>query len=293
LTAKYEQIKKQADIVRNINIQTVLKYNGCIQDKKDKRKWHTDKGLISVTRQKFMNWNNGTGGGGAIDLVMHIKGYNFIDSVIWLSEKIPSCLIEKSLTVEYSSKKILKLPQRDDNKLLQVKNYLINNRCIDSKLIENVIDTGKIYADYRGNAVFLLLGKEKKVVGAELRGTSNKCWRGLAPGSIKNDGCFYIKVENSRSIVLCESAIDALSFVTLNPKYTAISTSGLNPNPSWLLSLVQKNYKIYCGFDSDKAGNIFATKIMNIYPKIKRLSPHKKDWNDLLISIKNPSKMNN
>ena len=283
MTKKYEEMKKNANIVRNIDIQTVLKYNGCIQDRNDKRKWHTNKGVISVTKQKFMNWNSGVGGG-AIDIVMLIKDYSFKDSVAWLSETIPVCIIKKNENIKYSSKKKFKLPQIDDRKLSQVKNYLINNRCLDSRLIESLIDSGKLYADYRSNAVFLLLGKEKKVVGAELIGTLNIRWKGLAAGSNKNEGYFYVKGENSKNIVLCESAIDAISLMTLNSQLGVISTSGANPNPSWLLNLIQKDYKIYCGFDSDKTGYLMAAKLMEKYPKLKRLRPPKKDWNDYLKS---------
>ena len=44
-----------------------------------------------------------------------------------------------------------------------------------------LITSGRLYADRRGNAVFLLLGKAGQPVGAELRGTSARVWRGMAP----------------------------------------------------------------------------------------------------------------
>ena len=83
--------------------------------------------------------------------------------------------------------------------------------------INFLINSGKLYADNRGNAVFLLLGKEKKVVGAELRGTNDLRWHGMVPGSRKDLGCFYVKTPNANKIVICESAIDALSYFTLQP----------------------------------------------------------------------------
>jgi hypothetical protein len=45
----------------------------------------------------------------------------------------------------------------------------------------------------RGNAVFLLVaGKAQRSVGAELRGTGPRAWRGMAPGTRKDLGYFWI-----------------------------------------------------------------------------------------------------
>jgi len=46
-------------------------------DPHDPAKWHTDQGVLSLTGPKFMNWNHGVGGGGAIDLVMHLRQLSF------------------------------------------------------------------------------------------------------------------------------------------------------------------------------------------------------------------------
>jgi hypothetical protein len=69
-----------------------------------------------------------------------------------------------------------------------------------------------LYADARGNAVFVMqAGKPNRPIGAELRGTGQRVWRGLAPGSSKNAGYFWIGDPSAQHIVLCESAIDAIS----------------------------------------------------------------------------------
>jgi hypothetical protein len=48
-------------------------------------------------------------------------------------------------------------------------------------------------------------------VGAELRGTTWRCWRGLAAGSQKDRGYFAIGKAGFQTTILCESAIDAIS----------------------------------------------------------------------------------
>ncbi len=174
-------------------------------------------GVISVNGQKFINWTLGTGGG-AIDLVIHLRGVGFKDAVFWLCNNFSSTSAQQHSPKRlYSPKQILKLPQRDDGKLLQVIHYLRDQRRIPNEPINNLIESGKLYADIRANAVFLLLGKEKRVVGAELRGTCGTQWRGMAPGSQKNQGCFYLVGTSTKKMVLCESAIDAVSMFCASP----------------------------------------------------------------------------
>ena len=152
------------------------------------------------------------------------------------------------------------------------------------KLIDFLISCGKLYADNRANAVFLLLGKEKRVVGAELRGTTDSKWHGMVPGSRKDLGCFFVKRSNTKKAVLCESAIDAISYFALHPDCMALSTSGANPNPAWISILIKKRFDIYCGFDSDETGDSLANRMILLYPAVKRLRPNKHDWNEVLLS---------
>jgi len=280
----YDEIKYKANAVRDIDLAEVLKMTGAIQDKFDKAKWHTLKGVISITGRKFMNWNTCVGGGGAIDMVIHLKNFEFIDAVLWLSNTFLPYVIEASSKNNPRSKPIFIVPKRDDTKVRRVMNYLISERCIPASLIQSLITVGTLYADRKGNAVFLLLGKEKRVVGAELRGTTNVRWQGMSPGSRKDLGCFYVKSPNARKVVLCESAIDAISYIALHPHCLAISTSGANPNPVWLKSLINKGFEIYCGFDADEPGDNLANKMIDLYPTVRRLRPRKKDWNELLMA---------
>lgn len=283
MISSYDEIRKKADSVRNIDLHTLLRYHGCTKSSEDKAKWHTPRGLISVNGQKFMNWTQGTGGGGAIDLAIHLHGFGFKDAVFWLCNNFSQNPAQATSPKEsHPPKQVLKLPQRDDKKLLQVMQYLRDKRCIPKQLIDNLIKSGKLYADVRANAVFLLLGKKKDVVGAELRGTCGPQWRGMAPGTQKNQGCFYIIGASTRNMVICESAIDAASCFVLNPEYTAISTSGATANPKWLQIFLKNGCKIFCGFDSNKTGNLLANKMIERYPSIKRLRPPGHDWNEVL-----------
>ena len=268
-------------MVRHIDLKDVLKRTGATRDNIDKAKWHTCQGVISLTGQKFINWSDGgIGGGGAIDLIIHLRQFDFKTAVCWLFDNF-------SIAASYMSNNIkpaLSLPIKDDKKLSRITNYLKYDRFLPLESINLLVKSGKLYADKRANAVFLLLGKEKTVVGAELRGTTTKRWRGMATGSRKDLGCFYIKRSHTNKMVLCESAIDALSCFALNRDFIALSTSGANPNPAWLTTFINKGFEIYCGFDADEIGDRLAEKMMRRYPSVKRLRPIKHDWNEILQS---------
>jgi len=281
----YEDIKNKANMVRHIDLKEVLKRAGATKDNIDKAKWRTCQGVVSVTGQKFINWSDGgIGGGGAIDLIIHLKQYDFKTAVSWLFDNFASSGNQISNNIKPAIQPALRLPKKDHKKLSRITNYLKYDRYLPPELINLLVKSGKLYADKRANAVFLLLGKERSVVGAELRGTTTKRWRGMATGSRKDLGCFYIKKSHTNKMALCESAIDALSCFALNRNFITLSTSGANPNPAWLTTFINKGFEIYCGFDADETGDSLADKMMRRYPSIKRLRPSKHDWNEILQS---------
>ena len=74
--------------VRALPLESVLLFRGAVRDRHDRRKWHTEQGPLSVSGPKFMNWHRGQGGGGAIDLVMHLAGVDFRTAVAWLQQHL-------------------------------------------------------------------------------------------------------------------------------------------------------------------------------------------------------------
>jgi len=276
----FQEIRDRAHRVRVIPLQDVLLLTGATRDHYDKAKWHTGKGIISCTGMKFMNWNQGIGGGGAIDLAMYLTNLEFKAAVEWLCRHFPNLDGQEQNPSAAVTRLIL--PPQDPGKLPTVKRYLTHDRAIAASLIQPLIESGRFYADTRGNAVFLLLGKENKPVGAELRGTTAARWRGMAPGSQRDLGYFSVPAAGATTAILCESAIDAISCFMLNPSCLCISTSGARPNPSWIPRLLDQGYELSCGFDSDPVGEQMATRMMALYPGVKRLRPAQHDWNDVL-----------
>jgi hypothetical protein len=268
------------DQLRRVPLPAVLRETGAQRDRSDKAKWHTPKGDISITGMKFMNWHQSLGGGGAIDLAMHLNDLDFKAAIAWLRRHF---LIPTDSAPPPAPRR-LTLPPPDRSRLSAVKHYLVHDRAITPSMTDSLIATGKLYADGRGNAVFLLLGKEDTPVGAELRGTGPQRWRGMATGSQKNLGYFSVQGPDATRVILCESAIDAISCLLLHPASLCLSTSGARPNPRWLPTLLSQHLTVYCGFDSDVTGDAMAEQMIALHPSLRRLRPSQHDWNDVLKS---------
>ena len=272
--------RARADRLRALPLPVVLAALDAAPDPSDPAKWRTARGVLSVTGAKFIHWNQGVGGGGAIDLVMHVQHVGFGQALQWLEDRFAG--ITPPQLESAPQAQTLTLPAPVTENWPRIEHYLIEERKLPSALLQPLVQSATLYADARANAVFLLAGPEATPVGAELRGTTALAWRGMAPGSRKERGFFSLPSTPGQAIVLCESAIDAISCHALHPAYRCLSTSGARPNPAWLGALVQQGQPIYCGFDADPTGDTMAQRMRDRHPSIRRLRPRAKDWNNLL-----------
>jgi hypothetical protein len=300
MTSAGDDFRRRAGAVRLIPLETVLTQWRAERDRRDASRWRTERGPLSITGCKFFNWYLNQGGGGAIDLVMHLGRWDVVAAVEWLERHVGSA----SLSTANSSSNLdsprsswvnanakihpLRLPVANSANLHRVRRYLIEQRRLSASILEPLIASRKLYADQRGNAVFLMVaGKPNRRVGAELRGTGKRVWRGLAPGTCKDEGYFWIGERGTEKIVLCESAIDAISCFQLKAvqsdwRCICISTAGVRPDAPWLDPLLARGYDIYCGFDDDQPGNAASSQMITRHPLIQRLRPLGHDWNDAL-----------
>lgn len=286
--------RRRADAVRGIPLENVLQQWGAVPDRCDKAKWHLDEDSFSITGAKFTHWQRNAGGGGAIDLVMHVRGMDVRSAVAWLERQFGTSHASSSDSAVVNSRSSsgvspkpcqLRLPDAQSDKLERVRRYLIQQRCLAASLLEPMIEAGKLYADRRANAVFLMVaGKANRPVGAELRGTGRRVWRGLAPGTCKEHGYFWIGKQGSSKIVLCEAAIDAISCFQLLGDCICVSTAGVRANPRWLPPLLARGYAVHCGFDNDEPGETTAREMIARHSGIHRLRPPAHDWNEAILS---------
>lgn len=311
-----DDFQRRADRVRAIPLEVVLTSWGAARDRQDTSRWHTSRGPLSITGAKFHNWHTGHGGGGAIDLVMHLGDWDAGPAISWLERELGVHVADHAVsTIRYPWNSTASSPRRATRgeescgtltprprplclptpslaDLPRVRRYLTQVRGLTATILDSLIEDGKLYADERGNAVFLMVaGKPNRPVGAELRGTGDRVWRGLAPGSCKNAGYFWLGHREAQHIVLCESAIDAISCFQLQtpvptPPLPAqcicISTAGVRSDAPWIHLLLTRGYQIHCGFDTDEPGEAASRQLITRHPSIQRLRPPRHDWNDAL-----------
>ena len=272
--------------LRNLPLEYILESFGSYRDPKDpSRNWRTSAGRITVTGSKFYNHDKDEGGGGAIDLVMHLAMIDYKEAVSWLQRIVKDEIIEQYDLPLRKDKKGEKLgiPAPVGKNLYRVRRYLKHVRAIPERIIEEKINSNDIWADEYGNAVFSLKNLRGEQVGAEIRGTCAMPFHGIRGNK---NGFFFAGTWQRKEAVFVESAIDALSYEALHGPALILSTTG---TVKYTLQdackeLKEKGFRIVAGFDNDKDGERL-TKVLSeaAGDKIERRRPEDvKDWNALL-----------
>ena len=264
--------------LRNTPLDQLLERLGAEIDPKDKHNWRTPVGRITVTGPKFYNHDESTGGGGAIDLVMHILRVDFREAVRVLGgvPEIPRLLPTPNPPVTQGARSLVPFPVQET--WIHVQNYLTRVRKLSGHLVDSLHRKGTLYADKYRNAVFLSeTGK-----GAELRGTGPVSFHGYrgekAPFRLSGVGT---------DLFFVESAIDAMSLRDLGFTGTILSFGGCAKGliQNYGREARGKGLKVWAGFDNDLAGESFFKALKEAVPDAGRILPQGKDWNEELLKI--------
>ncbi len=170
--------------------------------------------------------------------------------------------------------------------------YLEQERAIPALALQYWRFDGRIKTDRHSNAVFPHFDNDG-LCGYELR---NADFKGFASGGTK--GLWLSKTGSAdRRLVMCESAIDAVSFAVLFPdghaRYASIGGK-LNPTQPDLIraqvNLLPHGAEVVAAMDADDAGRQLAGAIQNSLSAagrpdltFRRQEPEGfKDWNDQL-----------
>ena len=285
--------KEQTENLRQIDCNDVLEVLG-FQPKIEGETTRTktqDLNLVVNYDNKFFENQNNIGGGGAIDLLVKVFKYSFKESIEFLSSNFGFERTAKVITanknhtqeiVKKATQTInLELPARKDLNLPKIVDYLTSKRKIDKSIVEKLISTKMLYADSKNNCVFT----NDKNTFAFIRGT----YDGKRFVGVKGE-LDFIKYDfnnhNNENLFVFESAIDALSYRTLNPDKDGVY---LVVNGSALINRVFEvadNFKktTLC-FDNDEAGQKFCAKIQgSTISTVIVEKPLSKDFNEDLIN---------
>ena len=295
-------LKEIADEVREADLEGVAVELGLERDRHDKHKWRDGDRIISISDRLFMDWLADKGGGGAIDLVMHVRECEFKEAVEWLSGRDFSTAVpiapQKAIPEEPRS---LTMPAVNEQRWAAVQHYLVETRKLPLVLVERLHEKGLIYADDLQNAVFVRHGmtegqwKRGDVAGASLRGTwgEQNAFRGMAVGTVRDKGWFWLGTGSGQisRVMLTESPIDTMSLAVLDRQncaqngvaiYLSVDGAGALPVEA-LKGVMQHGGQVKIAFDADKSGELMAWRVAQQLPGAVRSLPTSKDWNEQLI----------
>jgi len=296
--------------VRGIDLDDTMRALGGERDRYDKHKWAVNGEHISINGERFYNHDRREGGGGSIDLVMHVGGYTFRQAVAYLNhEGGPELAV--AAAAQYGARQGQEIvdrgeparfmpPARDEGRWPQVRAYLTEERGIPGGMIDELHARGTLYADRRANAVFIRQDAEGQAVGASLRGTlPGSHFQGLALGSRRDDGHFSFTVGEPApyrvpQYHIAESPIDALSRAALAQRadergeFVFVSNDGHGELPRRQIEEgLARGALVHCGFDNDVGGDFLWAQVQEVYPRAEAIVRERppvgaKDWNEAL-----------
>ena len=171
-------------------------------------------GSLKISNGKWCWWSHDIGGRSALDYLIKVRGMTLPEAVIQIEVQVvimPPAPAKSQIPAE--PKKLL-FPEKNENNN-QVIAYLAG-RGIHRTLIDYCIRTNRLYEsrDYH-NAVFIGFNRQGTPKYAMLRGTTNSRYMGEANGSDKHFSFSIPAQQESCKLHLFESAIDLLSYGTL------------------------------------------------------------------------------
>ena len=288
--------------VKNIDLLTYLKnYEPDNLVKFSRDTYCTkDHDSLKISNGMWYWFSKGIGGASALDYLIKVKEIEFKSAMEILLNMVGEIA---PIYTEKKNKKPQKLilPERNINNDKVI--YYLKNRCIDIDIIKECISKDMLYEDIYHNAVFLGYDRENNVRYAFIRGTNDTRFMKEAYGSHKAFSFKLDSEEQSNELHLFESAIDLLSYATLNKnnyyKQNLLSLAGVYQSQkniedsklplvlNYYLNINQNIKKVYLHFDNDDVGR-GATKTIKYlleklhYDVVDEPSKIGKDFNDYL-----------
>lgn len=226
--------------------------------------------------------------GNAIDFLVKILGMDFKKAVFELVGYSPDRHVQLPVI---KTIKELEIPVRaqDERRVIA---YLIQKRRLPLSLVMDQIRAGRLYQDLNGNCVFPCLDYDNKLVGAILRGTSDKRYAGLCPGHNPLFG-WRLPAANQdlATVTIFESPIDALSYIVLQNCQAVhshvLAMAGVRVDAVLKYLTQYPGVKqVILAVDHDDAGDRFCEKIIDAAAELDkgkysfdRQIPKLKDWN--------------
>jgi hypothetical protein len=262
---------------------------------------------LKISNGKWCWWSRSIGGRSALDYLIKVRGMTLPEAVLQIDGRAAIMPPVPSKAQEPTNQKNLLLPKKNKNNNCVI--AYLSGRGIHRALIEYSIQTGRLYESREHhNAVFVGFDRQGVPRYATFRGTIGKRFLGEAEGSDKHFSFSIPARQESRKIHLFESAIDLLSYGTLElfsgrdwRKENCLSLAGIykpkkiieqSTSPAALVQYLKdfpQIKEIALHLDNDTAGRLAAKTLQTILSPAYAISdePPKcgKDMNDYLKNV--------
>lgn len=253
--------------------------------------------------RKYWYWNSRGKAINALDYLMEIRGYDFVEAVEALAGKnirdIPSHSITVSTKPEPEKKKPFKLPWVKRCATFMF-SYL-QRRGIDSDIILRCMKNGSLYeSKYHDEPVCVFVGRDDKGKArfACVRGIAGSLRKDISGSDKRFSFCYPPEHTGSRHLAVFEAPIDALSHATLQKlegwKWNGYRLSLGGTSAVALTAFLERHpeiIRVALYLDNDLAGRTNARKIKDLLHKDPRFAHIRvsvnppgpgKDYNDKL-----------
>ena len=305
------KISELADQVRGIPLREVLeRYGFEIKPEGTTLRAKTGQHNIVVTGSQWFDNKANVGGGGAIDLVMHIAELEFSAACRSLADEFrplaagqsdlsfPSSPRSQPATGKKSFDELAAIyAVRDDSNWPVARAYLTETRKIDPAVVDELHAVGSIYANnHRPNPslVFVHRDPQGQVRGATLRDTRPQSAFRPCLGNKLTTWFTIGNLAEADRIAAVESPIDALSYYSLfgcsGNSLAVISCAGATVPRELMLQAYDRRQAFVVALDNDPAGQRGRQRALDETLnwagfKLSSDCPKLKDWNDDLIAM--------
>lgn len=238
--------------------------------------------------EQFWHRKSTNHGGDVVSFLEKWLDYKHLDAINELceyggdhTERLSSSKIKEPKTMR-------EIPEPCQEKIQDVIHYLTKLRHLDKDIVEKLIKQGDLFADKKGNAVFVNVEETFAVIRGTYGGLSNKF-----KSSVVNDYCPYITFMPStpvETVYVTESPIDSISlYMLLSPEKKKgaafCAMGGLIPETIKRIQWEFYGADICIAVDCDDAGNKFFKNLPYIGRRMVIPEQYRdtcKDWNALL-----------
>jgi hypothetical protein len=284
---KYGQL---VDPLRSVSLEQVAAALCLESDNKSRPTWQHQGHQIRINGSQFYDWGESQmkGGGGAIDLVMHVLRSDFKSAVAWLADRFGVVVAQIAgreyveTTAQQAECPGFVAPIASSQTWPKMRADSVA-RQLPGALIDQLHDQGLLYADEDGTAIFL----QRDLVTRSVTGAYRVNEDGFSAtllGADRAKGRFYwlrggAATDEVQQVVVGQTPIDVLALGLMEPmpkvRTMYLSADGMLPL-AYLRGFAAKQVRV--AMNRDALGERLAEEAREGLPQVKQMQPEGVDW---------------